>query len=95
MTAPTLDPTQAAALKARAERLTARAQGLTRVDGVVLWGVPLWVCKAFVWAQHRRADPVEACLVAHYGRDLGHGPSALRHASAMAQRLAQLSADPI
>ena len=64
-----LDPGVAARLRGRSERLAASAQGLALVDGQLMFGVPPWVCRAYVWAEHNRTDPTRAVARAHYGRD--------------------------
>ncbi len=98
MTAVALDPSLAALLRSRSARLAAAAQGLAWINGELLFGVPAWVCRAYVWAEHNRTDPTMAIARAHYGRDgeawvaANTDCGAVRDIRAKAKRCAELAA---
>lgn len=63
------DPVRAELAEA-AGRMAALAEGLARVDGVLIWGVPRRIVRAYVWALHTGADPLAAVVVKAMGREI-------------------------
>lgn len=62
-----VDAATAATLRALAEQL--HETPTRSLD--TFWGVPLRMCRAYVWAKHTGTDPAGAMARAWYGRDAG------------------------